>query len=187
MRYLLLILSFFCLKLSAQKVIIVDKNTNIEYEKNFPSRSNVIPGLEDNLKVYIVLQKPQPSYDNLTEKLIPVKRFTDSIAGGNQYPYVVKEWQKVVLPDSIIKKNRESILKQKESDELYKMPDIEFRRFVLITLSALIDQNNKQSLDPIQIEAIDSIYNFGSIVNNNYKQLKDSKKAISKNLNIKIK
>ena len=95
MKYLIIIFSLICFGASAQKVIIVDTNNGREYEKEYPAISDRIPGLSPNLNVYYVSQKPRPSYDILTEKLVPVKRFTDSIADGNQYPYVVKEWQKV--------------------------------------------------------------------------------------------
>jgi hypothetical protein len=166
---LILILSFFCSTLFSQKVIIVDENSGKEYIKDFPSVESKIPGLAYNLKVYYILQKEKPQYDYLTEKLELKKRFTDSIANGNLYPYCVYEWNIVRLSNTEIIQRKKLAVLQKEMELLMNsVSDNEFKQYVSIALAAMIYQSRGGTLTVKQEEIMDKVFSFGLRAYQNY-------------------
>lgn len=159
---LILILSLFCSTIFSQKVIIVDTNTGKEYEKEYPAIESRIPGLNAGINVYYVLQKDMPSYDYLTEKLEPVKRFTDSIGIGNNYPYVVKEWRKVRLSDAeIIQRKQLAVLDKETELQINSVSDSKFKIEMSIAIAAIALQLEGKTLTPKQLESLEIVKAFG--------------------------
>lgn len=158
---LILIFSLICTSMFAQMALIVNTETGEEVIKKFPSRTDTVIGLSPNLEIYIVLRKDRPSYDYLTERLVSVKRFTDSIS-GYKYPFVVYEWQKQRLDDETIIARKEIAVLQKEMELLInQIPENEFRQYVVMGLAALIYETRGGTLNADHNEILDIIFNRG--------------------------
>ena len=179
---LILLLSFVCSVLFAEKVIIVDKNGN-EHLKDFPSRSDTIYGLSKDVKIYFISKKDMPQYDYVTERIEQYKRFTDSIADGHKYPYCVYDFRITKLPDQVIRRNKEIAILEKESELLMNsVSDVQFKQYVSIALAAMIYQSRGNTLTAKQTEIIDKVFNFGLKAYQNY----IVKEQLIEDLNINI-
>lgn len=151
---LILLLTFITVTISAQRVVIVNEDTGEKTFTKFPSLTDTVVGLQSNLKLYYVLEKPWPTYDRLTEKLVSVKTFTDSVGEGKKYPFYVYDYRVERLPDTVIQARKELAVLQKENELLMNsLDDATFKQYITIGLGLLIYERAGNTLT-VKQEAI---------------------------------
>lgn len=140
MKRIILLLSLICSVVQAQeRVVVLNTDTQEKRFIAFPSRTDTVIGLDSNLKIYYILEKPKPSYDNITERLDLVKTFTDSIGEGKKYPYYVYSYEVVALDSNTIRQNKELAVLQKELElMLGQISDEQFKQFTIMAVGLLL-------------------------------------------------
>lgn len=186
MRYILL-LSLVCFSLSAQRVVILNEDTGEKTFTKFPSRSDTVIGLSENLKLYYVLQEEKPQYDNLTQRLNRVKTFSDSIGEGNKYPYYIISYEVVNLPDTIIQQRKEIAILEKENEILMQsITDAKFKQYVSIGLGLLIYERSGNTLNARQEAIFNEMLPFCIKAYQNYINKQNLIQDLQTNPNINI-